>query len=264
MTEISSTRKRQASSFSNSQRGSDAKDNNIQAEENSKRGRSVTVHACDAISVEIAVNNEAFYQTELEHTTFSKFVLARSPLLPDHHTLSLSARYRSRSFSSAAPHSRTLASQIAHKLDDTETTCLKAYYIVLNLTNNLAPVDIDKAVSNFVIRIRVATLHPTDCRHPHRPLHPTFFPLADPSNKSLIFKTDRFTSAILDNASFIHDPAQLDEVILKYVEFLKNLSARFLYGSQDDTLTGDEFYDKNLAAVAEDQEGVLAEDDLVT
>ncbi|KAK2941297.1 hypothetical protein BLNAU_23791 [Blattamonas nauphoetae] len=66
MTEISSTRKRQASSFSNSQRGSDAKDNNIQAEENSKRGRSVTVHACDAISVEIAVNNEAFYQTELE------------------------------------------------------------------------------------------------------------------------------------------------------------------------------------------------------
>ncbi|KAK2940601.1 hypothetical protein BLNAU_24494 [Blattamonas nauphoetae] len=79
MTEISSTRKRQAndgrrwrkegrqtSSFSNSQRGSDAKDNYIQAEENSKRGRSVTVHACDAISVEIAVNNEAFYQTELE------------------------------------------------------------------------------------------------------------------------------------------------------------------------------------------------------
>ncbi|KAK2942044.1 hypothetical protein BLNAU_9673 [Blattamonas nauphoetae] len=68
MTEISSTRKRQASSFSNSQRGSDAKDNNIQAEENSKRGRSVTVHACDAISVEIAVNNEAFYQTELEQS----------------------------------------------------------------------------------------------------------------------------------------------------------------------------------------------------
>ncbi|KAK2941235.1 hypothetical protein BLNAU_23854 [Blattamonas nauphoetae] len=87
-----------------------------------------------------------------------------------------------------------------------------------------------------------------------------------PSNRlsSLIFKTDRFTSAILDNTSFIHDPAQLDEVILKYVEFLKNLSARFLYGSQDDTLTGDEFYVKNLAAVAEDQEGVLAEDDLVT
>ncbi|KAK2951072.1 putative hemerythrin [Blattamonas nauphoetae] len=75
-------------------------------------------------------------------------------------------------------------------------------------------------------------------------LQPTFFPLADPSNESLIFKTDRYTSAILDNTSFIHDPAQLDEVILKCVEFLKNLSARFLYGSRDDTLTGDEFYDK--------------------
>ncbi|KAK2948231.1 hypothetical protein BLNAU_16850 [Blattamonas nauphoetae] len=107
-------------------------------------------------------------------------------------------------------------------------------------------------------------VRPRPLATPAGPSH--FVPVehSDPSNKSLIFKTDRFTSAILDNTSFIHDPAQLDEVILKYVEFLKNLSARFLYGSQDDTLTGDEFYDKNLAAVAEDQEGVLAEDDLVT
>ncbi|KAK2958284.1 putative hemerythrin [Blattamonas nauphoetae] len=74
-------------------------------------------------------------------------------------------------------------------------------------------------------------------------LHPISYGLSDPTNDSLIFQTSKYTSSILENTTFLHDPEVLDETVRRCSLFLTRLSSRFFHGSAVDTLTGDEFYD---------------------